>query len=74
MVIFLAMGCIFPACSVSNEMVEIFGENASFFISFAVWKTGTGLELVGRISLGCEGRAAAQLRLFSWPGLDGNSH
>lgn len=62
MVIFLAMGRIFPACSVSNEMVEIFGENTSFFISFAVWKT---IELVGRISLGCEGRAAAQLRLFS---------
>lgn len=58
MVICLVMGHIFSACSVSNEMVEISGENASFFISFAEWKTDTGLGLVGRISSGCEGGAA----------------
>lgn len=43
--IFLVMGHIFPACSVSNEMVEIFVEYTWFFIGFTVRKTGTGVGL-----------------------------
>ena len=46
------MGHIFPACSVSNEMVEIFVENAWFFESFAVRKTDTGPGLAGGSYLG----------------------
>lgn len=46
--VFLVMSHIFPACSVSNEMVEIFVENVWFFESFAVKKPDTGPGLVGR--------------------------
>lgn len=41
------MGHIFPACSVSNEMVEIFVGNVQVFESFAVSKAERGPGLVG---------------------------
>jgi len=59
--IFLMMGHIFPACSVSNEMVEIFVENMWFFERFAVRKTGAGPGLVGG---SCLGRQAESCQLL----------
>lgn len=59
--VFLAMGHIFRACSVSNEMVEIFVENEWFYKSFAVRKQTQAQGWWGKALRGGKWRAA---RLF----------